>query len=266
MNEANGREMTLGERLQQQALQLMHRRAPTLSWLPLVEDTLERNVRRVGPSPDRWQRVEIRRPLQSPPVMAEGLLEEATDETRLPGDLLRQLRGMWGRQRSDIRIHEGPVARAMTQAHHAAAVTVGNQIYLGQIPGGHRDQRGPLIIHELTHVQHALDPHAAWDRMTTAGIQREERSALRQERIAARSPLVPVTAPAPPPTSPPSRNSLPVSASSPIARPMKADVGRDLSSESAPVPAPVSAGGSGSHERLMQELMLRMRTDFERGG
>jgi len=275
MSHAINRGMTLGERLQQQARRLMIRREPLLPWHSLVEETVARNEQRVGRSVARWQRVESDESHIAPhasSIRSSIDLADGFDAYGVPlgSPELEKMHRLIEYRDVGVRLHEGPAAQLVTQAQHADAVTIGTHIFLGERAGTTESQRAPLLAHELTHVQRGLDPHAAWHRMTGPGIQREERTALQHERLASRSPLVPAPAPhtsqAPP--VPTVTHPIATSAASPIVRPMSAGIGRDLSSgnEAGSAPSPATAGGSGSHERLMQELLLRVRTDFERGG
>lgn len=180
--------------------------------------------------------------------------------------LVREVLGEWA---PVVRIHDDTPAAELAARHRADAVTVGTEIFLGTPTRRTPEFREQVIVHELTHVAQALDPHAAWQRMTATGIDREERRAIAVgrtivERTApqtGRSPLIPAPARLPAPASSPA--SPIASPTSPVMRPMTADVGRDVTPEQPVAPIVTSPL---TNEQVMQALMLKIRTDYERGG
>jgi hypothetical protein len=113
-----------------------------------------------------------------------------------------------------------------------------------------------LLAHEATHALEASRPGAAWHRATTAGMLAEERRALSVERGV-------LTGGAAPPAAAPSAPAW-TSPSSPAQAPAAAAVDRF---EREDVPAAQPAPDLTQFRRdLHRELLLQIRTEFERGG
>ncbi|MGN6032066.1 MAG: eCIS core domain-containing protein [Thermomicrobiales bacterium] len=267
MNASTERQPTLGERLTRQVEGMQRRRTPHRAWQGLVETILARDDERRATHADRWQR---REPpagsiVPAPPDDAPTDSEPAAPPRR-PEPLVREVLGEWA---PVIRIHDDAPAAAFAARHRADAVTVGTEIFLGAPTRQAPEFREQVIAHELTHVAQALDPHAAWQRMTATGIDREERRAVAAERTVgertapqtARSPFLPAPMPTPGPA--PSPAAPIASPSSPVMRPMPADVGRDVTPEQPVAPIVTSPL---TNDQVMQALMLKIRTDYERGG
>ncbi|MGB3307747.1 MAG: DUF4157 domain-containing protein [Thermomicrobiales bacterium] len=267
MNAPKERQPTLGERLTRQVELMQRRHAPQRSWHGLVETILARDDQRRATLADRWQRRER---------TARPLVPAANDEVpvgdvpsmpaRRPAPQVRDVPGIWAPR---ARIHDDAPAGELAARHGADAVTIGTEIFLGHSSRRTPEFREQVVVHELVHVAQALDPHAAWHRMTGTGIEREERRAIAAERsfveratpAPVRSPLIPRTAP---PAAPAPAGAVPIaSQSSPVMRPMPADAGRDVAAEQ-PV-APITTSPL-TNDQVMQALMLKIRTDYERGG
>lgn len=267
MNALEDRQPTLGERLARQVELMQCRQTPRRAWQGLVESVLARDQQRRAGHADRWQRREPpARPIVSNVEDAEPTEPPSPLPTRQPDPRVREVLGAWA---PTVRIHDDAPAAEMAARHRADAVTIGTEIFLGTPAVRAPDIREQVIVHELTHVAHALDPHAAWHRMTATGIEREERRAVAAERATiertarqpARSPLIPATPP--PPVPAPLASTPAASPSSPAMRPMAADPGRDLTSEQPVTPVTTSPL---TNDHVMQALMLKIRTDYERGG
>jgi len=267
MNAPKERQPTLGERLTWQVELMQRRHAPQRSWQGLVETILARDDQRRATHADRWRRRErTARPLV-PAANDEDPVEAVPSmPTRRPAPQVRDVPGVWAPK---ARIHDDAPAGELAARHRADAVTIGTEIFLGHSARRTPEFREQVIVHELVHVAQALNPHAAWHRMTGAGVDREERRAIAAERTfveratpaPVRSPLIPRTAP---PAAPAPAGAVSVaSQSSPVMRPMPADAGRDVTTEQ-PV-APIATSPL-TNDQVMQALMLKIRTDYERGG
>ncbi|SNS15266.1 protein of unknown function [Geodermatophilus saharensis] len=188
------------------------------------------------------------------------------------------VRGEVGRAAAGaLRVHDDEAADRLARAHRADAVTVGRDVAFRRGRYRPRDDAGfALLVHEATHVLALLEPGAAWQRATSGGRRDEEARAQEGERAglaAARLPAVtPRTGrPAPPPTTPNpaaypgpaphlAHAAHPAPAAPPAAHPMTAVQGRDVAPASAAAPD-LAALRNG----LIEELMRRLRTEFERG-
>jgi hypothetical protein len=212
----------------------------------------------------------------------------------LPPDVRSRLRAVAGPGADRMVVRTGADADAVARARRADAVTVGTEVHLrsGRFrpdsPAGFA-----LLAHEARHVTAALDRDGAARRGTPQGAGAEEDLARRVERrarsvahpaggaahgpgdhpsVAGRPwwpgsptdsgrPAAPGPTPLPPPpvaSSPPAQQPAGVPAST---VPMAADTERDQD-----LPA---AGASFDVEALrrsvIEDLMRRLRTDFERG-
>jgi hypothetical protein len=165
-----------------------------------------------------------------------------------------------GRAADALRVHDGAAADTLARAHRADAVTVGRDVHFRRGRYRPSDDAGfALLVHEATHVLALLEPGAAWHRATGGGRRDEEaraQAAERAGRAAPRSPLpaVPRAARA---AAPPVPNPVPTS---PTPHPMTAVQDRDVT------PAAAAAPDLEALRRgLVDELMRRLRTEFERG-
>jgi hypothetical protein len=98
-----------------------------------------------------------------------------------PVELREKLRSVVGPGLERVVVHDGeadPAADAVASEHDAAAVTVGQQIFLrqGRFRPGSPHGRG-LLAHEAVHTTLSTRPGAAWWRATQAGRAREEQAA-----------------------------------------------------------------------------------------
>jgi hypothetical protein len=171
-----------------------------------------------------------------------------------------------------MRLHRGPLADTLAERSHADAVTIERHVFV------HHDRFRPqeppglaLLAHEGRHVRAALDPHAAWKRATTVGMVQEERAALDTELQVVHSPRLPDprldgARPTTQPSMPGPDRSVISSATSPVARPMAADTGRDVSGGPPAAPASEALDMGTLRQGVYHDLMHRIRTDFERGG
>jgi len=269
MNASKERQPTLGERLARQVELMQRRHAPHRSWHGLVATILAHDDQRRASHADRWQRRErTARPLVPAANDEDPVEGMPSTPARRPAPQVRDVPGMWAPR---ARIHDDAPAVELAARHRADAVTIGTEIFLGHSARRTPEFREQVIVHELVHVAQALDPHAAWHRMTGTGIDREERRAIAAERTfveratpaPVRSPLIPRTAPPSAPAPAPA-GAVPIaSQSSPLMRPMPADAARDVATERPVTPIVTSPL---TNDQVMQALMLKIRTDYERGG
>ncbi|MCX4821041.1 DUF4157 domain-containing protein [Streptomyces sp. NBC_01142] len=194
----------------------------------------------------------------------------------LPADVRSRLRDVAGPAADALRVHDDDTADSLAHAHRADAVTVGRNVYFRAGRFQPREPRGfGLLVHEATHVLALLRPGAAWRRATGGGAQDEEAEALAGERAAVAPGVVPQAArhggpPAPHALPHPTLHTtapghLPSPAHSPAARPAAAPADRDGQLSPA-VSAPPPPDLERLRQSLLDELMHRLRTDFERGG
>jgi hypothetical protein len=205
----------------------------------------------------------------------------------VPAQLREKLHDLVGTGADVARLHHNSRSDALARDHHADAVTVGRDIFFRRGALRPRESAGfALLVHEATHVAEAMRTDAAWRRVTGAGVQEEESLALWRERA-----LLQSARPAPLPLSPgetggpaqsawlgrmpqpasllPWRSTLvravapraPAS-SSPVNRPMKADIDRAM-------PGPIAEGVRLNYDdmrrMLFRDLLVQLRVEFERG-
>jgi hypothetical protein len=259
MNDAVKEVETLGERLTRQARRIAARQRIAMPSVSMGQAMLRRQAHRERLGA-RWRRIEAR-DLPHPTVAAIPPDEPGVP---LPPIVRDQLQRLTGRRADAMLVHDGARAKQLTRERHADALTIGRDVFLGGDAGASLSQRLPLLVHETIHVQHAQEPHAAWHRMTSAGLAREEASARDHERAAERSPLVPPSVPTPPPAPVMPTQPLPVSVASPSARPVAAEHGRDRAAALPAMTTEAAPAGLRSQD-LMRELIQNVRTDFERG-
>jgi hypothetical protein len=174
-----------------------------------------------------------------------------------------------------VRIHEGKPPEIDAAMPAAEAVTVGRDVFFG--PGRYRPHEPVgfgLLVHEATHVRHAMTPDAAWQRATATGVRDEEDEAIRREQevIEHRQSLRPATESSrrgdqhpviAAPTARTEATSLAsVSETSSASQPMAATPGRTAPP---PVPEVSKADLDAMREKIYRDLMGRIRSEFERG-
>ncbi|TKK89552.1 DUF4157 domain-containing protein [Herbidospora galbida] len=191
---------TLGERLAGRARELRGRRTVVPAWLPALAPMLDRARSLPMPDDSPRRRVEARvaavdRPRPAPEWPA-GM--------PLRGDLRERLVPVVGPAIDRVRVHTGERAGQVAAAHHAEAVTIGTEIFLGP-------QAGPddvaLLAHEVWHATEPARGGGAGHRSTERGVAEEELLALAVEhRFLDGPPSVrgrsPGAAPPPVPSSP----------------------------------------------------------------
>jgi hypothetical protein len=286
-------EPTLGQRLQRQASDLAVRHLPEFGWLRPFEALRERIVGRGQLSGERFARRELTHEETHAARVTPSLpvpVTAAATPGRAPEPTVRErLRDAVGPAAAEaVRVHESqppesvgaePKAEAVPPAAvppTAEAVTMGRDVYFA--PGRYRPHEPAgygLLVHEATHVLHALAPDAAWQRATSAGVREEEGEAAQREREASESrqslslptvaarrgaerrPAVTATSVETAPTSGGSRTTT-----SAAARPMTAMPGRaaDLDESEAP-----ELDVAALREQIYRDLMGRLRSEFERG-
>ena len=272
--------MTWGERFALEAHRHATQLLPRLPWLQAVEQVRRRASPSTSSGSQRFERVEVARmvgPRPPPQVRADEDLA-TTDGLPLGEDLRTRLRASAGIDAAPVRVHTDRQADLLARNHRAAAVTVGDHIYFAKGQFQPHEQHGfALLAHEATHVDAGRQPDSSRRRSTAAGVQEEERAALRVERaVRNRSPVVPPTraaatvsvghAPlAPVPTAHAALTApAPTSVSlQPRMRPMTAALDRSFGD------VPGSNPGvdvDGIKRALYADIMRQLRTDFERGG
>nr|WP_269330253.1 DUF4157 domain-containing protein [Kineosporia babensis] len=189
----------------------------------------------------------------------------------LPTDVRHRLREVAGPGAEKMEVRTGPSADALTRTHHADAVTVGTTVHVrdGQFRPTTRSGFA-LLAHEAHHVTALLQPHRT-------SAHAEETQARRIEHQAATHPLGPSAIvptrrqPQPRPNrSTPTTTALTrtapattgptTAAPEPRTQQIKAaDVDREL-------PTPAAGPDLEALRRgLVEDVMRRLRTDFERG-
>ena len=218
--------------------------------------------------------------------------EERTGEV-LPVDVRARLEEVAGPGAADMRVRVDARADAVAKAQRADAVTVGSEVHLRS--GRYRPDTPEgfaLLAHEASHVTMLLGRGPA-QRSAPGGPAAEEDEARRVETLARRqhgaeataghavpgSFRIPATFPRPSrqfpasfppiPAGPVPRGSAPLAAAAPpsgsaplpaAATPMRADTDRP------PAAAPADFDVEALRRSLIDDLMRRVRTDFERGG
>jgi hypothetical protein len=209
------------------------------------------------------------------PAIAEAP-EQRTDKV-LPVDVRARLEEVAGPGAAEMRVRVDPHADAVARAQRADAVTVGYEVHLrsGRYRPDTRDGFA-LLAHEASHVTALLGRGPA-QRSAPGGTAAEEDEARRIETLA-RSPIParfprtsrPVPASFPPiPAGPGQRGSAPLASAAPpngsaplpaAGTPMRADTDRLTAAE------PAGFDIEALRRSLIDDLMVRVRTDFERGG
>lgn len=183
---------TLGQRLDRQARAVLARRSEAARRLA----ARDRPARRWAAPGERRLRVEADVPpaWDDDPSEAFDVASSSGLPMPFPADLGEQLRPVVGPGLDRVVLHDGdadPAADAVARAHDAAAVTVGQQIFLRQ--GRFRPQspqgRG-LLAHEAVHATQSTRPGTAWRRATAGGRAREEQAAHAIGAVVAREPTL----------------------------------------------------------------------------
>lgn len=289
---------TLGERLDVLARALVGRHVPVYAWAGGSGPVLERAEQLSGSWAQRFERDETgahHRELATPPARSAASArslrtsrdagepvsvaaraasagtagradDAASAERRLPLDVRARLRAVVGPGADSMRVLLGSGPDAVARAMSADAVTVGTHVhvragrYEPDTPGGFA-----LLAHEASHVTASLSGHALTRRAGPGGRIAEERAARTVEALASRPPGQPHQGSADaagvdlagPGTSP----AVPAAVAPMHADPMRAEVDRPVA---APPPAPVDL--EVLRRRLIEDVMKRLRSDYERGG
>ena len=208
------------------------------------------------------------------PIAAAEQAEE--QHVVLPVDVRARLRNVAGRGADHVRVRTDAAADATARSQRADAVTIGADV---QLRAGRFRPDTPegfaLLAHETSHVTALLAPGGVGRRTSPAGHAAEERTAGQVEWLARHqdppgaghrdhTPSLPsgpgqFASHSPVPSTP---GPLQAGTSSPSGAtiPMRAEVDRV---EAVP-PAPVDL--AGLRQSLIDDVMHRLRTDFERGG
>jgi hypothetical protein len=196
-------------------------------------------------------------------------------EQILPVDVRARLQSVAGPGAAAMRVRVDPEADAAARGQRADAVTVGTEVRMRS--GRYRPDTAEgfaLLAHEASHVTALLGRGPTGPRSAPGGPAAEEHQARQVERTARQSygpgPRPPGSAltrsaaartPSPgPPAAAPPNGSAPLPAPAGAAAPMRADTDR---TEAATPPA---FDMEALRRDLIDELMRRVRTDFERGG
>ncbi|MFG2712992.1 DUF4157 domain-containing protein [Streptomyces goshikiensis] len=226
-----------------------------------------------------------RPPGRSPAPRPPSAAPDGPDGPRgdvLPAATRARLRAAVGPAADVMRVHHDEPADALARARRADAVTVGRDVFFRRGRLRPQEERGfGLLVHEATHVLALMRPGAAWHRATGADVRAEEAEALAAERAAAPGAFPPAGGPPPGPSArsgaAPARPSGPAAlapASAPAVAPapssastaapaMAAPAEREAAG-AAPAPAPVDV--QALRRDLIDDVMRRLRDEFERGG
>jgi hypothetical protein len=215
----------------------------------------------------------------------------AVSERPLPVDVRARLETLAGPGAAVMRVLTGPEADTTVRGQRADAVTVGTDVRVrSELFRPDTPQGMALLAHEASHVTAALRRAGTGQHAVPSGAQAEEHRARQVERAARQS----FTGPALPggaigrPSAPASSSARPAFSPAPGARP-PAPFSRTRSAATpvgtAPLTVPAGAGPAmradtdrteaaaappldleALRHELIEELMRRVRTDFERGG
>jgi Domain of unknown function (DUF4157) len=240
---------TLGTRLATEAARTMSRRRARL-------------LMRAGP-PGVAQRAAIRavRYRRIEPPVASG--PPVVPPPRKGGDPVppqarEALRPVLGAAVDALRLHDDRAADAIASRHNADAVSAGTDVFFRRGRLRLHERAGiALLAHEATHALEQARPGADWRRSTAAGRDAEERRALSVERA-----ILAGTTVAPPPARFAAAPSS--SASSPAREPAAAAQDRPLVQPAATSTPAIDV--AELRQQLHRELLMQIRTDFERGG
>jgi Domain of unknown function (DUF4157) len=195
---------------------------------------------------------------RGPPAEAGTRPEPPAPPRRVPPDVRRRLREVAGPGADVMRVHGDARADAIARAHAADAVTLGADVYFRQGRLATDDRRGEaLLAHEASHVSALLGLADAPG--TTPGDIGQEALALARERaVLAGGPGDPVPLR-------PAVQSGPVVQAAQAARAQPTGMGaaadRDTGGEAAP-----GVDLEALRRSVVDDLMRRLKTEFERGG
>jgi Domain of unknown function (DUF4157) len=220
---------------------------------------------------------------ESGPRPARGPAEAVDPGRPLPDDVRGRLRPLAGRGADELRVHVGRDAEEVARAHRADAVTLGRHVYFAAGRFAPHERRGfGLLVHEATHVEMLLRPDSAARRSSDEGAGEEERVALVRERAAGggdpgphlvaagRGPASVLPVPPRHRTAAPAEalradehpaTGAPLPVSPAATRPMAAAADRVATTAEAP-----GVDVEALKRDLVEDLMRRLRTEFERGG
>jgi len=193
--------------------------------------------------------------LPGSPAEAGPRPEPSAPPRRVPLDVRRRLREVAGPGADVMRVHGDARADAIARAHAADAVTLGADVYVRQDRLAPDDRRGEaLLAHEASHVSASLGlPDAPG---APAG---EEALALARERAMLAG------APGDPVPLRPAVQAGPVARAAQAAPPqpaaMRAATDRDTRGVAAP-----GVDLEALRRSVVDDLMRRLKTEFERGG
>lgn len=190
----------------------------------------------------------------------------------LPAPVGSRLRAALGPAADGLRVHDDDRSDALARRQGADAVTVGREVFFrhGRLRPAEPAGFG-LLAHEATHVLALLRPGASWRRATGGGVREEEAEALANERAvtfgggphaalpAAGRPAAELPAPA----ATPLPAAAPAPVPTPLAHPQRAPADRHTGvAQTAPAPVDLQA----LRRHVIDDVMRRLRSEFERGG
>ncbi|MFF4452195.1 DUF4157 domain-containing protein [Streptomyces goshikiensis] len=223
-----------------------------------------------------------RSPAPRPPSDGGAARPDGPRDEVLPAATRARLRAAVGPAADLMRVHHDEPADALARTRRADAVTVGRDVFFRRGRLRPREERGfGLLVHEATHVLALMRPGAAWHRATGAGVRAEEAEALAAERAAAPGVFPPAGGPPPGPSTrsgaasarPPGPAAgapaagpavAPAPPSASAAAPAMAAPADREAAGAAPSPAPVDV--QALRRDLIDDVMRRLRDEFERGG
>ncbi|XHS77621.1 DUF4157 domain-containing protein [Burkholderiaceae bacterium UC74_6] len=244
----------LGPQLQAAAHALLAARFQEPAWLAPLARVTQRAAQSPLAQAGRFARVE-----------AVGLrqLDAMALPEGLPDGVRGRLRSELGPVADELRVHHDEAADRLAQQHGADAVSIGPDLYFARGRYQPHDSQGfALLAHEAVHAEHALRPHAQWQRSGTGALAAEEARAHAVEqamRTGGRTelgPRAPAQATAPP-AAPAASGNAPAAQ-----RPMAAASSRSFE-------PPVAGSGidmEALRQTLMRDLMSQIRAETERGG
>jgi hypothetical protein len=238
------------------------RAVPTVSPVPLTwtaDQTPPGPAAPPGPAPPPGGRLGAP-PAAAGPGTADGIgagQEPSALPRPLPVDVRRRLRDVAGQGAQVMRVHDGGRAAAIARAHAADAVTAGVDVYFREGRLAPDDPRGEaLLAHEASHVSASLG-RAGAPRRAPGG---EEALALGRERaMLAGIPVGPPVQAGPAWSAASVPDAAPAGLEPPVVT--RAATDRDTGAEAAP-----GIDVEALRRSVVDDLMHRLRTEFERGG
>jgi Domain of unknown function (DUF4157) len=286
---------TLGERLDAQARLLRSRREPEFSWAATFGVLAHRLTELSAPFEGRFDRVEaspgMRHPVPAfraravPPADPVSAKSHATGPTGsvpasdgrpassgddpgpgrdLPAEVRRSLRDVSGSAADLIRVHADGPADAIARAHDADAVTAGADVFFRDGRLGYADRHAmALLAHEASHVSDLLQPGFVRTPGSRGSAANEAR-ALGQEHavLSGASRTVAASGSAPVGSAPHTPGTAGRRGPAPAATGVhRAATNRDPGPTAAP-----EVDLEALRRGVVADLMLQLRTEFERGG